>query len=220
MKKVVIFGTGEFSQVAYIYLTKDSAYEVVAFTVHEKYIKETKFCGLDVVPFEHIENIYPANQFQILITIGFSSMNKNRAEVYFACKEKGYTCASYISSKAVTWGEVNIGENCFIFENNVIQPYVHIGNNCILWSGNHVGHHSKIGDHTFVTSQVVISGGVEIGSYCFLGVNSTVRDHIKIGNGCLIGAGALILKSAEDDGFYPGHGTDRSAVPVSRLKSI
>lgn len=220
MKKVILFGTGECAQVAHIYLTKDSPYEVVGFTVHERFITNSTFSGLRVVPFEGLVHSHPPDDFAMLVSIGFKRMNRARAEIYEACKLQGYECISYVSSKAWQWGKVEIGDNCFIFENNVLQPFVKIGNNCTLWSGNHIGHHVTIEDHCFITSQVVVSGGTQVGSYCFLGVNATIRDHIRIGSGCLIGAGALVLKNADPDGFYPEKGTERSEVPVSRLKNL
>ena len=113
-----------------------------------------------------------------------------------------------------------IGENCFIFENNVIQPYVFIGNNITIWSGNHIGHHSIIKDHTFISSHVVISGGVEIDEQVFLGVNSTIRDHIKIGKKSVIGAGSLILKNVEENSVYYNDNSSKSKVTSDKLKKI
>lgn len=104
------------------------------------------------------------------------------------------------------WRNAVVGENTFIFENNVIQPFVTIGNNCILWSGNHVGHRSVVKDHTFISSHVVISGYCEIGEYCFLGVNSTFNDHVKVGDQCVIGSGALITKDTEANRVYVATG--------------
>ena len=51
-----------------------------------------------------------------------------------------------------------MGDNCFIFEDNTVQPFVTLGNNLVLWSGNHIGHHSTLRDHCFISSHVVISG--------------------------------------------------------------
>ncbi|WP_205800450.1 acetyltransferase [Methylomonas sp. Kb3] len=139
---------------------------------------------------------------------------------YSSAKAKGYQLASYVSSRATILNEGRIGDNCFIFEDNTIQPYVTIGNNVTLWSGNHIGHHSTIKDHCFIASHVVISGGVEIGEQCFVGVNATIRDHIKIGEKCVIGAGALLLVNAEPEGVYMGMATDRSKIPSTRLRGI
>ena len=71
-------------------------------------------------------------------------------------KKKGYDFYSYVSPKATVLTN-KIGENCFILEDNTIQPFVEIGNNCVLWSGNHIGHHGKIDDHVFITSHCVVS---------------------------------------------------------------
>ena len=147
-------------------------------------------------------------------------LNTIRKEKYLASKAMGYRLASFISSRATVLNDRCIGENCFIFEDNTIQPFVTIGNNVTLWSGNHIGHHSTIKDHCFIASHVVISGGVEIGEQCFIGVNATLRDHIKIGEKCVIGAGALLLADAEPEGVYMGTATERARVPSTKLRRI
>ena len=205
MAKVVLFGVGQLAEVALFYLTHDSPNEVVAFTVDGAFIpKEKEFHSLPVVPFEEVERLYPPDRFKMFLPISYRRMNKLRVEKYKQAKEKGYGFISYISSKATTWPGLRVGENCFIFENNVIQPYVEIGNNIVMWSGNHIGHHTKIKDHCFLASHVVVSGGVEIDERCFLGVNATLGDNIKIARECLIGAGALVTKDTEAKGVYRG----------------
>jgi len=217
---LVIFGSGDIAQLAHYYFSTDSNYEVVAFTVDANYIKESEFCGLPVVAFEDVTEKYPTDSYDFFIALSYSKLNAVRKEKFLAAKEKGYKLASFISSRATVLNEGRIGENCFIFEDNTIQPFVIIGNNVILWSGNHIGHHSVIHDHTFIASHAVISGGVEIGEQCFVGVNATLRDHIKIGDRCVIGAGALLLADAAPEGVYIGNATERSKVSSSRLRGI
>lgn len=207
-EKIIIFGVGQIASVAYFYLTHDSPYEIVAFSVDKQWIKEKRLYDLPISPFEEIEAYYPPNQFKMFAPISYRNVNKLRAEKYYQIKEKGYELISYICSKAVTWPGLEIGDNCFIFESNVIQPYVKIGNNVILWSGNHIGHHTTIKDHCFVTSHVVVSGSVTIEPYCFLGVNSTIRDNITIAKECVIGAGAIITKDTQEKGIYYGPGAN------------
>lgn len=219
-KPLVIFGTGDIAQLAHYYFSTDSKYEVVAFTVDAAYITEVMCCDLPIIPFEELVNRYSPDTHQLFAALSYSKLNAVRKEKYLAAKALGYTIASYISSKATILNDGRIGENCFIFEDNTIQPFVTIGNNVTLWSGNHIGHHSSIKDHCFIASHVVISGGVEIGEQCFIGVNATLRDHIKIGEKCVIGAGALMLTDAEPLGVYIGAATERSKVPSSRLRGI
>jgi sugar O-acyltransferase (sialic acid O-acetyltransferase NeuD family) len=219
-KSLVIFGSGDIAQLACVYFNSDSEYEVVAFTVDDAYLTETKFCGLPVVAFEEVTKHYAPEQCEIYVALSYSKLNAVRKKKYFAAKAMGYRLATFISSRATVLNDGRIGENCFIFEDNTIQPFVTIGNNVTLWSGNHIGHHSTIKDHCFIASHVVVSGGVEIGEQCFVGVNATLRDHIKIGEKCVIGAGALLLADAEPEGIYIGTATERSKVPSTKLRRI
>jgi sugar O-acyltransferase (sialic acid O-acetyltransferase NeuD family) len=219
-KPLVIFGYGEIAQLAHYYFNTDSNYDVVAFTVDAAFIKEDTFCGLPVVAFETISELYPPEKYELFIALSYAKLNAVRKEKYFSAKDKGYSLANYISSRASVLNDGCIGENCFIFEDNTIQPFVTIGNNVTLWSGNHIGHHSVIKDHCFIASHVVISGGVEIDEQCFIGVNATLRDHIHVGEKCVIGAGTLLLADAAAEGLYIGKGTERSAFPSTKLKKI
>lgn len=219
-KKLVIFGSGDIGQLAHFYFSSDSDYEVAAFTVDAEYIREETFCGLPVVAFEDIALRYPPDSHACFVALSYSKLNSVRKEKYLAAKAMGYSLVSYVSSRATVLNEGRIGENCFILEDNTIQPFVTIGNNVTLWSGNHIGHHSTVHDHTFIASHIVVSGGVEIGEQCFIGVNATLRDHIKIGDRCVVGAGTLLLGDAEPEGVYIGAATERAKVPSTRLKRL
>lgn len=219
-KPLVIFGSGDIAQLAHYYFKTDSDYEVAAFTVDADHLKESEFCGLPVIPFEDIAEKYPPDSYDFFVALSYSKLNHVRKEKFLAAKAMGYRLVSFVSSRATVLNEGKIGENCFIFEDNTIQPFVVIGDNVTLWSGNHIGHHSVIRDHTFIASHVVVSGGVEIGEQCFIGVNATLRDHIKIGDRCVVGAGALLLADAAPEGLYIGSATARSEMPSTRLRAI
>lgn len=208
MSDVVIFGSGDFARIASVYLDEDSPHRVVAFTVNEEYIDERELLGRPVVPFESLKEEYPSDQFAMLVAVGFSRVNRARAAVYEECKARGYELVSYISSDATAWSSLEVGDNTFIFENNVIQPFVSIGSNTVLWSGNHIGHDTSIGDHCFIASHAVISGNVKIGDYCFVGVNATFRDGVEVADRCVVGAGALIMEDTVEGGVYAVRGTE------------
>lgn len=219
-KKIIIFGSGDIAQLAHFYFSTESEYEVAAFTVDKQYIQEPKFCGLPVIPFEKVTEEYPPEKYGFFVALSYSKLNSVRKEKFLAAKALNYKLVSFISPRATILNQNQIGENCFILEDNTIQPFVSIGNNITLWSGNHIGHHSTINDHSFVASHVVISGGVTIGEQCFIGVNATLRDHIKVGDKCVIGAGALLLGDAEPEGVYVGTATERAKVPSTRLRNL
>jgi sugar O-acyltransferase (sialic acid O-acetyltransferase NeuD family) len=213
--KLVIVGDSAFAEIAYEYFTHDSNYSVVAFAVEEQYLKRDSLFGLPVVAFETVQEKYTPGEHSFFAANVYTQKNQLRRRLYRAAKEKGYTPASYISSRAFVWRNVRFGEHCFIFENNVLQPFVTIGNNVVLWSGNHIGHHSTIMDHCFVSSHVVVSGFCRIGQSCFMGVNSTVANNLTIGDDCIIGAGALILSNVEDNQTAVGIWKRRKEPPAA-----
>lgn len=201
-KKLVIIGAGETANLAYEYFTFDSGYEVCAFAVNREYIKEKTFRNLPVYEFETIEKFFSPDEYSAFTAMAGGKMNRSRTEMYKAAKAKGYKCASYISSKAFVWHNVQIGENCFILEDNTLQPFTKIGNNVIMWSGNHLGHQSVIKDNCFITSHCVISGFSEIGENSYLGVNCSIADEVKIAENNFIGMGAHISKNTKPNRMY------------------
>jgi sugar O-acyltransferase (sialic acid O-acetyltransferase NeuD family) len=219
-RKLVIFGAGDIAQLAHFYLAGDGGREVAAFTVDAAYLQGDTFDGLPLTPFEQVQEAYPPAEHDLFVAMSYTKLNAARAQKCAEGKAKGYRLASYVSTRATTFAGFTPGENCFILEDNTIQPFVRIGANVTLWSGNHVGHHSEIADNCFIASHVVISGGVKIGESCFIGVNATLRDHVTIGARCVIGAGALVLADTEPEGVYVGAATERSKVPSTRLRRI
>ena len=196
--KLVIVGDSAFAEVAYEYFSHDSPYQPVAFAVERQYLRKSELFGLPVVALEEVASNYPPGEHAFYAALVYTQGNALRRRLYEAMKAKGYRPASYVSSRAFVWRNVELGEHCFVFENNVVQPFVKVGNNVVLWSGNHIGHHSRLGDHCFVSSHVVVSGFVDIGSSCFLGVNSTFANNLKMGDDCVVGAGALVLGDVGD----------------------
>jgi len=221
-RKLIIIGDSAFAEIAYEYFTHDSDYEVVGFSVETEYLKKKELFGLPVVPFENVEDRFTPQEHYFFAASVYTQLNRLRKRLYVEAKEKGFKPASYISSRAFVWHNVNLGEHCFIFEDNTVQPFVNIGNNVVLWSGNHIGHHSSVGDNCFIASHAVISGYVNVGKNCFIGVNATISNNLTIADDCLIGAGTLIVRDVEEDKVVKGVAEEPkgSARRLSRVKAL
>lgn len=202
MTNLVIFGTGDIARLAHFYFVRDSPHDVVAFTVDGAFRNGESFRGLPLVDFETVGRHYPPDRHAMFIALSYAQMNRLRAERYGRAKELGYTLTSYVSSRCSFLTEEPIGDNCFVLEDNTVQPFVRIGNNVTLWSGNHIGHDSVIGDHCFVSSHVTIAGRGCIGAYSFLGVNATIAHQVTVAPRTLVGAGAVITKDTTEGGVY------------------
>ncbi|MCA9443835.1 MAG: sugar O-acyltransferase, partial [Candidatus Omnitrophica bacterium] len=152
MANLIIFGAGDIARLAHFYFKTDTEHEVVAFTVDKAYREADECQGLPLVDFENITDTYPPSEYQAFVALSYAKMNQVRAEKYLKCKELGYEVISYVSSRCSYLTEHPVGENCFILEDNTVQPFVKLGDNVTLWSGNHIGHDSTIDDNCFITS--------------------------------------------------------------------
>ena len=211
-EKLVIVGAGETAAMAYEYFTHDSDFEVVAFTVDKEFLTRKEYFGLPLVAFEDVESYYHPENFRMFVALAAGNLNIERAKLYARAKRKGYILASYVSSRCFRWHDVEVGENCFVLEDNTLQPFSRIGNNVTMWSGNHLGHRSVIQDNCFITSHVVISGFCEIGMNSYIGVNSAIADYVRIGKNNFIGMGSIINKSTKDNSIYSGEHSKRVKV--------
>ena len=219
-KKLIIVGDSAFAEIAYEYFTYDSDYEVVAFSVEVSFLTRDTLFGLPIVAFEDIENIFPPDDHHFFVATVYTQLNRLRTRLLHAAKTKGFTPASYISSRAFVWRNVEFGEHCFVFENNTVQPFVRIGDNVVLWSGNHIGHHSVVRDNCFFASQVVVSGFCDIGENSFLGVNATLAHNVVLGKNTWIGPGVTISKNTEPGALFGPPAAEPSRVSSLRFHKI
>jgi sugar O-acyltransferase (sialic acid O-acetyltransferase NeuD family) len=202
MARIIVFGAGDIARLAHFYFKSDSPHEVVAFVVDRAFKNADTFDGLPLVAFEEVTALYPPSDYEAFVALSYAKMNRLRQEKYEAMRAAGYRCVSYISSRCSYLSTTPPGDNCFILEDNTVQPFVTIGRNVTLWSGNHIGHDSTIEDHCFISSHVVVSGHVRVGERSFLGVNSTLRNSITIAPDSLIAAGAVVMKDTTPKGVY------------------
>jgi sugar O-acyltransferase (sialic acid O-acetyltransferase NeuD family) len=219
MADIVLFGAGQIAEVAKVYIDAHSDDRIVGFTVDAQYAKTDRFHGLPLVPWENLEEYFPPDQVELLGPLSYRRMNEFRWTRYLEGKRRNYRFASFIHPNSHIYTK-DIGENCFILEANVIQPFVTIGNNVIIWSSNHIGHHSKIGDHCFLASQVGIAGATHIGEGCFLSGKVGVTEGLMIGDACLLSVGVIVTKDLAA-GSVVLRAPDRIApFPSSRMRSF
>jgi len=213
LKKIILYGNGSVAAATHLFVTHDSPYEVVAFTVDREYIKADTLLDLPVVPFDTVETIYPPDEYDMHIAVGYVQVNRIRADRYYQAKALGYQLVNYISSRALTWPGLVVGDNCKIGPNCTINPFASLGNDVRIGSGSNVGHHTVIKDHCSLASNVTIAGNVTIEPYCLIGANATIRDRITIARECVIGAGAVILENTREREVYLGRPAE--LLPIS-----
>lgn len=218
-EQLVIFGSGEIAELAYFYFTNDSDFEVVAFTVDDEYVEADALQGLPIVPFSEVENRFPHSEYSMHVALSYRQLNRLREKKYHQAKRAGYHLVSYICSKSVVWHDLTHGDNCFILENQTIQPTVQLGANVMLWSGNHIGHGTVIEDHAYLASHICIAGHCKIGRRTFFGVNAATRDFCTIGKDCFVAMNSSVTRSHIEDGSVV-LGAKGSVLPASNELAI
>ena len=196
---VIIYGTKDVSQLAKFYFENDASRKVLAFCEDAEFIQDESVLDVPVLSFEQIKNTISPNDCQFFVPLYDNKLRAKKAEFV---KSHGYSLTSYVSSKATVWSPV--GENCFVMEDNTIQPFVEIGDNVILWSGNHIGHHSRIKNSVFFSSHVVLSGNCTVEPYCWFGVNSAIRDSLTIAEGTFLAMSSMLTKNTKPYKKYMG----------------
>lgn len=220
MADIVIFGAGQIAEVAKVYIEAHGEHRIVGFTVDAEYARLDKFAGLPLVPWQRLETSFPPDQVELLGPLSYRRMNELRRDRYYEGKARNYRFASYIHPHSHIY-TTDIGENCFILEANVIQPFVKIGNNVMIWSSNHLGHHCEIGNHCFIASHVGIAGGARIGERCFLGGKVGVSDGVTVGEACFLGFGVRVMKDLPPGSVIVRGTPDKvENFPSSRLRRL
>jgi sugar O-acyltransferase (sialic acid O-acetyltransferase NeuD family) len=219
-RKLVIVGDSAFAEIAHEYFDADTDYQVVGFSVESGYLKRQELHGLPVVAFESLEQHFAPGEHEVFVAATYTQLNRLRTRLAAAAKARGYRLASYVSPRAFVWRNVRLGEHCFVFEDNTLQPFVTIGRNVVLWSGNHIGHHSTVGDNCFISSHVVISGFCTIGENSFLGVNCTIANNVRIGRDNWLAPTITIMKDTEDGAMYKPAAPELARLPAPRFFKV
>jgi sugar O-acyltransferase (sialic acid O-acetyltransferase NeuD family) len=219
-RKLVIVGDSSFAEVACELFDEQGTFEVAAFAVHKAHHKRDRLLDRPVHVIEELCDLCPPATHDAFVALTYREMNRARTRICAEIKAKGYALSRYVSACAFVWRNVTVGENTFIFENNVVQAFCHIGDNVILWSGNHIGHHSVIEDNVFIASHVVVSGHCRIGRNSFIGVNATVADGVSIAADNWIGPNSLITKDTEEGALWRTDSTAKSTVGSHRMFRI
>jgi len=217
---LIIFGTGQFAQIARCYFEELGNFQVLAFVVDDDFHKDEQIFELPVVKYSEVAlHFQPSSTFFHVALLG-QGLNTLRQGVILKLKKIGFTAASYVSPHAFVHPTAKIGEHSFIFESNTIQPFVELGNNVLLWSGNHIGHHSKLGHNVFITSQVVISGNSTIENNCYVGVNATISNNLTIGSFSIINAGSIVTDDVPPLSLVKVYSKVYETINLDRVKHL
>lgn len=195
-KKLIIYGIGKLADYAAYVFQEDSNFNIIAYCIEEDYLKAHPQLN-NIQSFENLQGELLKSDTFLFVAVG---NNLIRERIFSIARQKGFKLATYISSRASTWSNLKIGQNCFIGEGSIIQPFVEIKNNSFLF-GARLGHHCIIGENVLLSGPT-IGGDVSVGDFTFIGLNSVIQQNIKIGKKNIIGMGVAITKTTSDNSVF------------------
>lgn len=135
------------------------------------------------------------------------------------CKNKNIPESTRIWQFCVIFPDCEIGENCNICANVLIENDVHIGNNVTIKSGVQIWDGVTLEDDVFIGPNVTFtndlfprSGNVSYKmlhtKVCFrasIGANSTILPGVTIGPHSMVGAGSVVTKDIPEGELWLGN---------------
>lgn len=197
MKKLIVYGAGCFGEIFYHEASLFGAREIAAFTVDQAYLESTTFCGLPVVPFEEVKEVYPPETYEMIVVTSPKRL-RTRKVMYEKAKALGYVLANYISPRAIVEPGVRMGDNNIIFSDVFIGHHTVLGNDNIIRQKVYLGHQSVLHDHNVIVAGCTLGGFSQIGNLSFFGLGMVGRDRIRYGEEVFVGLGSVVVKDVED----------------------
>lgn len=204
-RRVVIVGTGETAAIVHEAFGFDSPYEVVAFSADRPYVTSDQISDLPVVPLDELAARFPPDKFHAFVAVSMTDLNKVRRRLFDSVKSMGFTCVSYVSSRALVVPSASIGENVFLPANVTVAYNAKIGDNVTIGTGAHIAHSAVIEDDCFIGPHATVCGFASVRKNTFLGASSCVADGKTVAHSCVVGAGAVILRDTDAGQVYLGN---------------
>lgn len=199
LKDLVIVGTGEMAKDICSFVERYNLFNIIGYSVNEKYICGDEYEGLPIYPLEKLEKYVNPNEVFAFVAISpFQNLNLLRKEMFEVVKSKGFTCPNLISPTAVVLTD-KIGDGNWINDFVYIDHDTEIGLNNFFRNHAYILHYSKVGNHNFIADKSMIGGNTTVGNQNFIGLASIIFSDITVGDRCIIGGGTIIKKSVPNN---------------------
>ncbi|WP_168203164.1 LbetaH domain-containing protein [Marinobacter fonticola] len=177
-------------------------YETVAFTMEQRLIESSTFCGLPLLPFENVEEHYAPSCYRMLVAVGYTGMNRIRVERCAMARAKGYELANFVDSTVRLYPSTQLGDNNIILEYAVIHPGSRLGSANFLSSHVNLGHGTMLGDGCWLNGGVAIGGETRIGDRSVFGMNASAAHGIEVAPKTFVAANTFLAKTSSEGDVY------------------
>lgn len=192
----LIVGNSVYASMLNEYLKDESEIKVVGFTVEREYIEHDVFEGLQVIPYEDIEECYSPEEVVLYMGVGYSQMNGVKERLFQIYKKKGYHFGTYKHPSAVVAKGTVLGEGNVFFEGSIVQKGCRIGNGNVFFARTLIAHNCSVGDFNSF-SFASLAGNVTINNRCFIGMGSVIGEKLTLDDRVFVGANTYVNQNIE-----------------------
>jgi sugar O-acyltransferase (sialic acid O-acetyltransferase NeuD family) len=129
-----------------------------------------------------------------LITVGQITDSKIRERLYDSALSLGAQFPVIVSPMAYVSRRAKVHGGSIVMHGATVNAGANIGENCIVNSQSLVEHDVVVGSHSHISTGARVNGGVTIGKGTFIGSGAVINQGLTIGAGCVIGSGSIIRK--------------------------
>lgn len=141
------------------------------------------------------------NCAKALVAIGQIKNWPLRQNIFQNLIDLGFQLPTVISRYAYVSPYAQIGKGTIVMHGAVVNAGAQIGDNCIINNQSLIEHDAVIGKHCHISTGAIVNGGTRVGEGSFVGSRSVLKENIQIGKHSLIGMGLSVRNNLSDETF-------------------
>lgn len=139
-----------------------------------------------------------------LVTVGQIKSAEIRMRLFSELRKLGANIPVIVSPKSHVSRRSNIDSGTVIMHGAVVCAAADIGANCIINNQALIEHDVVVESHCHISTGAKVNGGAIVETETFIGSGAVIREGVRIGKGSIVGAGAVVLRNLSEKTLFRG----------------
>lgn len=203
MNHIILVGGGGHARACIDVIEKQGLYRIAGIVTREKQ-QPANLLGYPILGTDEDLPSLLSKTPHALITIGQIKDPSPRIRLFHLLKSFDAILPVIQSPSAYCSGHALIEEGSILMHGCIVNASAQIGKNCIINTQALVEHDTHVGDNCHISTGARINGGVTIQQNCFIGSGTVLKEGINVGQNAIIGAGQTVLRDVPAGSIIKG----------------